>query len=191
MKLFVPRYAKTAWGMKNVNQHMLSCVGAVLWISVILCSPSIRPSPQIAAAACKSRHICDWSHRIEIYPEWSLGAREGRWCPIQWQRILQGVVSQQHWLIGLAGLKRGLAQDGGIGSLPLIIFPLREPGPQKSKLCHRVWDAGGGRGDTRRALCRLTSHAACHGVMPRALAVVSDVIVIEELSGGMRTAVIY
>lgn len=36
-----------------------------------------------------------------------------------------------------------------------------------------------------------TSHAACHGVMPRALAVVSDVIVIEELSGGMRTAVIY
>lgn len=50
MKLFVPRYANTAWGMKNVNQHMLSFrVGAVLWVSVVLCPPSIRPSLKTAA----------------------------------------------------------------------------------------------------------------------------------------------
>lgn len=166
-------------------------VGAVLWISVILRSPSISPSLQIATAACKSRHIFDWSHRSEIYPGWSLGAQEGRWCPIQWQRILQGVVSQQHGLIGLAGLRRGLAQGRRNRITPIDHLPSVRAWATKIKALLSSLRRRRGRGETRRALCRLTSHTACHDIMPRTLVVVSDVIVIEELSGGMRTAVIY
>lgn len=83
MELFVSCYANTAWGSEK-------------------CPPC-----KLAAAACKRRHICDWSHRSEIYPGWSLGAQEGRWRPIQSHRILPGVVSQQHWLIGFSRVKKG------------------------------------------------------------------------------------
>lgn len=46
------------------------------------------------------------------------------WVPRNGTNALLGLVSWQHWLIVLAGWRRGLAQDGGIRSLPLIIFSL-------------------------------------------------------------------
>lgn len=118
----------------------------------------------------------------------SSGAQEGQRHPAPSQHILLGLVSWQHWLIGLAGLRRGLAQNGGIRSLPLIIFSLRFSESRghtatKSKPCgRRVAQTMGARRDKRRlCLVGLASHIAHYRVMLPLLTVTSGVIVIEEL----------
>lgn len=103
-------------------------VCAVLWITThystsVFLSESlfISPSLQLPIAASKRQHSCHCSHLSEIYPAWSFGAQEGHRRPAHSHRILPGAVAWQHWLIGLARLRKGLARAGGIRSLPLII----------------------------------------------------------------------
>lgn len=107
-------------------------VCAVLWITThystsVFLSESlfISPSLQLPIAASKRQHSCHCSHLSEIYPAWSFGAQEGHRRPAHSHRILLGAVAWQHWLIGLARLRKGLARAGGIRSLPLIIFCVR------------------------------------------------------------------
>lgn len=128
----------------------------------LYCPLSISPSLQLDIAAGKRQHSWDWSHLSEIYPGWSLGAQEGHRRPAQSQCILLGLVAWQHWLIGLAGLRKGLARAGGIRSLPLIIFPLHSSeswghGHKKLKPCHHVWEGvithTGEQRDAWQALC--------------------------------------
>lgn len=85
----------------------------------------ISPSLRLAISACRRQHSWDWCHLSEIYPLWSFGTQESHWHPTHLQRILLGLVAWQHWLIGLAGLRKGLARAKGIRSLPLIILSLR------------------------------------------------------------------
>lgn len=137
------------------------------------------------AASRKILHSGDWSHLNETDPGWSLGAQEGHWCPAQLQNILLGLVSWQHWLIGLVGLRKGLAQDRGIRSLPLIIFSLcsSESWGHSHKIkalpsCLRgaYYTGGGDEGDVVGfvRLLSLASSTDHHGVMLQLLTVTRD-----------------
>lgn len=100
-----------------MNHYALLSLWFPLW-------EPISRSLQLATAASKRHHSWDWSQLSEIYPAWSLGAQKGHRRSAHSQRILLGLVAWQHWLIGLAGLRKGLARAGGIRSFPLIISSL-------------------------------------------------------------------
>lgn len=188
------------------DAHYCVCVGQgyvcifkepLLWITTHYSTAAapllIGPSLHLTYAASRRRRSWDWSHVSEIRTFMqSSGALEGQRHPAPSQHILLGLVSWQHWLIGLAGLRWGLAENGGIRSLPLIIFSLRFSESRghtatKSKPCHRVCGRrvaqtrGAGRDKRRLCLVGLTSHIAHYCVMLPLLTVTSDVIVIEEL----------
>lgn len=120
------------------------------WITTLLSllSPSTRVRFYASPCnfqACRRQLSWDRSHMSEIYPPWSFDTREGHRHTTHSQRILLGLVAWQRWLIGLAGLRKGLARAEGIRSLPLIILslcaPLRaEAAAAKSKPCLHVWE---------------------------------------------------
>lgn len=168
------------------DAHYCVCVGQedlcmfkepLLWITTHYSTTAaplfIGPSLHLTYAASRRRRSGDWSHVSEIRTFMqSSGAQEGRRHPAPSQHILLGLVSWQHWLIGLAGLRRGLAQNGGIGSLPLIIFSLRFSESRghtatKSKPCHRVCGRRalhrqGELGETNAGFVWLVSHPISH-----------------------------
>lgn len=109
-------------------------------------------------------------------------------CTSSW-----GPVSWQHSLIGLAGLRQGLAQSGGIRSLPLIISSpctslraqVTRPQNQSTAIASAAVPMLRQASQRRqRGLCSrsLATQITCHCVAPLPpLTVTGHVIVMEEL----------
>lgn len=178
--------------LKALVKVCLSVCVFFFYVCVLFWITSVFLNLSATVAASKRQHSWDWSHLSEIYPVWSLGAREGHRRPALSQRILLGLVAWQHWLIGLAGLRKGLARAEGIRSLPLIIFSLHssESWGRSHKIkalpsCLRegYYAHRGEERDIAGFVWSLspTSHTAHRGVMLQLLRVTSDVIVIEDL----------
>lgn len=148
-------YFKHPISLFSVCCMLLRCGSFVKALCVPVCTLSLLsllfPSTRVPfyaspcnLQACRRQLSWDRSHLSEIHPPRSFDTREGHRHTTHSQRILLGLVAWQRWLIGLAGLRKGLARAEGIRSLSLIILslcaPLRaEAAAAKSKPCLHVW----------------------------------------------------
>lgn len=130
---------------------------------------------------------------VHIYLFTSSSGQEGQRHSAPSLHILLGPVSWQHSLIGLAGLRQGLAQSGGIRSLPLIISSpctsrraqVTQPQNQSTAITSAaVVMLRQARQRRQRGLCSpsLATQTTCHCVAPLPpLTVTGHVIVMGAL----------